>query len=160
MSEPLPPIRILVVEDEPGDVRLLEEALKALSVAHDLRRAATGSLALDELRAEGKGRPDVVLLDLNLPGMDGRKVLAAIRGDKALAGTKVVVVTASPSDADVLTAFDLRADAYLRKPIQSEELGSTFTRLFPRPKPPTPEAAEAAPPSPGLGDPNSTTPPP
>lgn len=121
------PIRILLVEDSPGDVVLTAEALRDARVANELHVARDGEEAMRFLRGEGEHagapRPDLVLLDLNLPRMDGKEVLAAMRADPALAGIPVVVLTTSTRDADILDAYDLRANAYVSKPVD-------FTRFL------------------------------
>lgn len=121
------PIRILLVEDSPGDVVLTAEALRDARVANELHVARDGEEAMRFLRGEGEHagapRPDLVLLDLNLPRMDGKEVLAAMRADPALADIPVVVLTTSTRDADILDAYDLRANAYVSKPVD-------FTRFL------------------------------
>jgi CheY-like chemotaxis protein len=121
------PIRILLVEDSPGDVVLTAEALRDARVANELHVVRDGEEAMRFLRGEGEHagapRPDLVLLDLNLPRMDGKEVLAAMRADPDLAGIPVVVLTTSTRDADILDAYDLRANAYVSKPVD-------FTRFL------------------------------
>lgn len=124
MSEP---IRILLVEDSPGDVVLTAEALREARVANELHVARDGDEALRFLRRQGEHagapRPDLVLLDLNLPRVHGKEVLAAMRADPELAGIPVVVLTTSARDADILDAYDLRANAFVSKPVD-------FTRFI------------------------------
>jgi chemotaxis family two-component system response regulator Rcp1 len=121
------PIRILLVEDSPGDVVLTAEALREARVANELHVARDGDEALRFLRRQGEHagapRPDLVLLDLNLPRVHGKEVLAAMRADPELAGIPVVVLTTSARDADILDAYDLRANAYVSKPVD-------FTRFI------------------------------
>ncbi len=114
-------IEILLVEDNPGDVRLTQEVLKDGRIANTLRVVNDGVAALEYLRCEGEfadmSRPDLVLLDLNLPKMDGRDVLAAIKGDSDLRSIPVVVLTTSAAEVDILKAYDLHANCYITKPV-------------------------------------------
>jgi chemotaxis family two-component system response regulator Rcp1 len=114
-------IEILMVEDNPGDVRLTREAFKDGRVWNRLHVVEDGIAALDFLhRREPYGdapRPDVILLDLNLPRMDGREVLAAIKGDPSLRVIPVVVLTTSQAEEDVLRAYHLNANCYITKPV-------------------------------------------
>lgn len=114
-------IEILLVEDSPGDVRLTREALGEAKVANRLHVVGDGVEAMAFLRREGAHaaapRPDLVLLDLNLPRMDGREVLAAIKGDPDLRTIPVVVLTTSDAEADVLRSYNLHANCYLVKPV-------------------------------------------
>lgn len=118
-------IEILLVEDNPGDVRLTQEALKEGKVFNNLNVVMDGVEALAYLRREGKYAdaqlPDIVLLDLNLPKMDGREVLAAIKADEDLKRIPVVVLTTSKADEDVLRVYDLHANCYITKPVDLEQ---------------------------------------
>jgi len=115
------PIEILLVEDNPGDARLTIEALKQSMVTYNLRIARDGQEALDILRQRGQfsaaPRPDIILLDLNLPKKDGREVLAEIKNDSDLMSIPVVVLTMSKSEEDVLRTYQLHANCYITKPI-------------------------------------------
>lgn len=115
------PIEILMVEDNPGDVRLTREALKDGKVLNALHVVEDGVAALDFLfkRApyENAARPDLVLLDLNLPKLDGRQVLAAIKSDPDLKVIPVVVLTTSEAEEDILSAYQLAANCYVTKPV-------------------------------------------
>jgi chemotaxis family two-component system response regulator Rcp1 len=119
------PIEILLVEDNPGDVRLTVEALKEGKVSNHLHVAKDGVEALAFLRQEGKyadaHRPDVILLDLNLPKKDGREVLEEIKADEHLRRIPVVVLTTSSSEQDVLRSYDLHANCYITKPVDLEQ---------------------------------------
>jgi CheY-like chemotaxis protein len=119
------PIEILLVEDDPGDVRLTREALKEGKVRNSLTVAKDGVEALQVLRREGAHakapRPDVILLDLNLPRMDGREVLKAIKSDEKLRRIPVVVLTTSSADEDVLKSYDLQASCYVTKPLDLDQ---------------------------------------
>ncbi len=115
-------INILLVEDNPADVRLTEEALKeAANALTRLHVAVDGAEALDFVHRRGAHagapRPDLVLLDLNLPGVDGRQVLAEVKGDPDLRRIPVVVLTTSPSEDDILHAYDQHVNSYIRKPV-------------------------------------------
>lgn len=114
-------IEILMVEDNPGDVRLTREALKDCKVLNELHVVEDGVAALDFLHRrppyEAVPRPDVILLDLNLPRMDGRAVLAAIKSDPVLKIIPVVVLTTSEAEEDVLRAYHLAANCYVTKPV-------------------------------------------
>ncbi|HKX43215.1 MAG TPA: response regulator [Burkholderiaceae bacterium] len=115
------PITILMVEDNPGDVRLTREALKGCKVLNDLHVVEDGVAALDFLHRrppyESAVRPDLVLLDLNLPKMDGREVLSAIKSDPVLKVIPVVVLTTSDAEEDILRAYHLAANCYVTKPV-------------------------------------------
>ena len=119
------PIRILLVEDSPGDVRLTIEALKDGKVKNDLSIVGDGVEALAFLNGEGKyaeaPRPDLILLDLNLPRMDGRELLAIIKQDEHLKRIPVVVLTTSEAEADVLRVYDLNANCYITKPVDLDK---------------------------------------
>ncbi len=119
------PIDILLVEDNPGDVRLTKEALSDAKVLNTLTVAVDGLEALAALRREGQfadaPRPDIILLDLNLPRKDGRAVLAEIKEDPELRRIPVVVLTTSKAEEDVLRTYDLHANCYITKPIDLEQ---------------------------------------
>lgn len=114
-------MRILLVEDLSADALLLREALRDVGLGGDLMLAADGRHALDELRS-GRPLPNLVLLDLNLPGISGRDVLDGIRGDPRLRELPVVVLSTSASPDDVSFAYAHRANAYVRKPNGFEAL--------------------------------------
>ena len=120
MSAPRP-IEILLVEDNPGDARLAREALREARVANRLTWVPDGAEALSYLRREGghgqAPRPDLILLDLNIPRKDGREVLAAIRADERLCRIPVVVLTTSQAEEDVQSAYQLSANCYIAKPV-------------------------------------------
>ena len=119
--EDLRAIEILMVEDNPGDVRLTREALKGGKVLNQLHVVEDGVAALDFLYRrsphENAPRPDLILLDLNLPKMDGREVLSRIKSDDALKVIPVVVLTTSQAEEDVLRAYRLSANCYVTKPV-------------------------------------------
>jgi CheY-like chemotaxis protein len=115
------PVEILLAEDNAGDVRLTVEALKAGRVQHNLSVVEDGVEALSYLRQQGRyaesPRPDLILLDLNLPRKDGREVLAEIKRDPLLKAIPVVVLTTSTAEQDVLRVYDLYANCYVTKPV-------------------------------------------
>lgn len=112
---------ILLVEDNPGDVRLTQEALKENKLHNNLHVAKNGVEAMAFLRQEGKyaeaPRPGLVLLDLNLPRKDGREVLAEMKGDETLRRIPVVILTTSQAEEDILKTYDLHANCYITKPV-------------------------------------------
>lgn len=118
-------IEILLVEDNPGDVRLAEEALRDNKLYNRVSVVQDGVEALKFLRREGKfaeaPRPDIILLDLNLPRKDGREVLAEIKGDKDLRRIPVVILTTSQSEDDVHKTYDLSGNCYIAKPVNWEQ---------------------------------------
>ena len=117
------PIEILLVEDNPGDVRLTIEALRESKVHNNLHVARDGVEALAFLRREDPHaiRPDLVLLDLNLPRKDGREVLADLKADPQLHTIPVVVLTTSRAEQDVLRTYELQANCYITKPVDLDQ---------------------------------------
>jgi CheY-like chemotaxis protein len=115
------PIDILLVEDSEGDARLAKEALRDSKIRNTLHHVIDGEAALAFLRREGQyrdsPRPDLILLDLNLPKKDGREVLAEVKSDESLRTIPVVVLTVSSADEDILKAYNLHANCYITKPI-------------------------------------------
>ena len=116
------PIEVLLVEDSPGDVRLTQEAFRDASKSVHLHVAFDGVEAMaflrrDELHIHAP-RPDLILLDLNLPKMDGREVLARIKGDESLKTIPTVILTTSEAEADIVKSYQLHANCYLVKPVQ------------------------------------------
>jgi two-component system, chemotaxis family, response regulator Rcp1 len=115
------PVEILLVEDNPGDVRLTEETLRESKVRNSLRVVTDGLEALEFLRKQGRHRqaptPDLILLDLNIPGKDGREVLAEMKADPALQHIPVVVLTTSTADRDITAVYNLHANCYVVKPV-------------------------------------------
>ena len=116
------PIQVLLVEDSPGDVRLTQEAFRMANNSIQLHVAADGVEAMAFLRQEGvhvqAPRPDLILLDLNLPRMDGREVLAHIKEDDSLKLIPTVILTTSDAEADIVKSYQLQANCYLNKPVQ------------------------------------------
>jgi CheY-like chemotaxis protein len=119
------PIEVLLVEDNPGDVRLTREALKEGKVHNNLHVAPDGVEALAFLRREGRHadavRPDLILLDLNLPRKGGREVLEEIKSDPALRHIPVVILTSSSAEQDIARAYDLHANCYISKPVDLDQ---------------------------------------
>ena len=118
-------IHILLVEDNPGDVRLTKEALRGAKVANDLRVVGDGEEAIEYLRRRGRyvdaPRPDIVLLDLNLPRLDGREVLMDIKSDPDLAKIPIIILTSSTAERDIHSAYELHANCYISKPVDFTE---------------------------------------
>jgi two-component system, chemotaxis family, response regulator Rcp1 len=119
------PVEILLVEDNPGDVRLTIEALREGKVRNNLSVSPDGVEALALLRRQGHyaqaSRPDLILLDLNLPKKDGREVLAEIKADPELRRIPVVVLTTSKAEEDILKSYNLHANCYITKPVDLEQ---------------------------------------
>ena len=119
------PVEILLVEDNPGDVRLTIEGLNESKVRNNLRVARDGVEAMAFLRRESPFpdaiRPDLILLDLNLPRKDGREVLTEIKADPALKTIPVVILTTSRAEQDVLRSYELQANCYISKPVDLEQ---------------------------------------
>lgn len=118
-------VEILLVDDNPGDVRLTMEALKDAKVRNNLNVVYDGVEALSFLRRDGKyvdaPRPDLILLDLNLPKKDGREVLLEIKSDERFKRIPVVILTTSKDEQDVLSAYDLNAACYISKPVDFDQ---------------------------------------
>jgi CheY-like chemotaxis protein len=150
MIEVTPDARIdlLLVEDDPGDAMMTREALSNAKVLHDLHVVDNGEAAMAFLRQEppyaDAPRPDLIFLDLNLPRVDGREVLAFVKGDTSLRSIPLVVLTTSDSEDDIATSYDLQANAFVTKPVdfssflsairQVDEFFLTVARLPPNPK--------------------------
>ncbi len=119
------PVEILLVEDNPGDVRLAVEALKDAKVSNNLSIVTDGEAALEFLRRQGPyaqaARPDIVLLDLNLPRKSGREVLCDIKDDPKLRTIPVVILTTSQAEEDILKAYNCNANCYITKPVDLDQ---------------------------------------
>lgn len=115
-------LQVLLVEDSPGDIRLTQEAFRETNLDLRLHVATDGVEAMAFLRREGvhvaAPRPDLILLDLNLPRMDGRQVLALIKEDETLKTIPTIILTTSEAEADILKSYQLKANCYLSKPVQ------------------------------------------
>ncbi|KAA0248177.1 MAG: response regulator [Candidatus Jettenia sp.] len=127
------PIEILLVEDSPGDVRLTQEALKESKLKNNLHVVGDGAEAMNFLRKKGKyaavPRPDLILLDLNLPKKDGREVLTEIKLDNNLVHIPVVILTVSRSEEDILRSYGLHANCYIVKPIDFNQFISVVKAI-------------------------------
>ncbi|SCF14539.1 Response regulator receiver domain-containing protein [Micromonospora coriariae] len=127
------PVRILVVDDDPGDVLMIEEALADSDVDKVIDVVSDGEEAMEFLRAEGRHlnarRPDVILLDLNMPRMDGRQVLGAVKQDEDLRTIPIVVLTTSNADTDIVGSYTLQANAYVTKPIDLDDFNEVVRRI-------------------------------
>ncbi len=125
MNDNVAPIKILLVEDNPGDARLAKEALKDGRVCNNLYHVTDGIEAMAFVRQEGEystaPRPDLILLDLNLPRKDGREVLSEIKEDPELRLVPVVVMTTSAAERDLIKSYDLHANAYIVKPMDLDQ---------------------------------------
>lgn len=118
-------LEVLLVEDDEDDVRLTQEALRDSKVIVNMTVAPDGEDALERLRRRGKyaqaGRPDLILLDLNLPRVSGREVIAALKADAELKTIPVVVLTTSEADSDIVKCYDLGANCYITKPVNFDQ---------------------------------------
>jgi two-component system, chemotaxis family, response regulator Rcp1 len=127
------PIEILLVEDNAADVRLTMEALQEGKVRNNLTVARDGEEALEILRRSGQhgraARPDLILLDLNLPRKDGREVLATLKADPSLKHIPVVVLTTSSAEVDILNSYQLHANCYITKPVDLEQFVSVIRSI-------------------------------
>jgi CheY-like chemotaxis protein len=140
-------INLLLVEDDPGDAMMTREALNEAKVAHELHVVDNGEAAIAFLLQEGEyaeaPRPDLIFLDLNLPRVDGREVLAFVKGDESLRRIPLVILTTSDSEDDIARSYDLHANAYVTKPVdfdsflnavrQVDDFFLTVAKLPPRP---------------------------
>ena len=148
-DSPPQPIDILLVEDNAADVRLTQEVLTDSKVTNNLSVANDGAEALLRLRQQGKfkgtPRPDLILLDLNLPVKDGREVLAQIKNDPELKAIPVVILTTSKAEEDIVRTYNLHANCYITKPVDLEQFVTVvnyiedfwlaIVRLPPHPRP-------------------------
>jgi CheY-like chemotaxis protein len=133
ITEPVPPIQILLVEDDPGDVLMTREAFEDNKVGNVLHVVRDGMEALDFLYRRGEyaeaARPDLILLDLNLPKYDGRQVLEQIKNDPELETIPVVVLTTSAAEEDILRSYKLHANAYVTKPVDFAQFTAAIRQI-------------------------------
>ncbi len=127
------PVEILLVEDNPGDVGLTRETLKDSKLLNHMSVVADGVEAMAFLRREGRyadsTRPDLILLDLNLPKKDGREVLAEIKADEQLRRIPVVVLTSSSAEMDILEMYDLHANCFITKPVNPDQFSAVLRAI-------------------------------
>lgn len=124
--EKIRPATILLVDDDPGDQKLITVSLKNQRIANELHIAGSGEEAMDFLYQRGKysdgtPRPDLILLDLNMPGMGGKEFLRQIKQDERMKTIPVVILTSSDSDADIIDTYNLHASGYVKKPVKMED---------------------------------------
>jgi two-component system response regulator len=133
LAEAVRPIEVLLVEDDEGDVLMTREALAEGRIVNRLSVAGDGVEALEYLRRDGRHtdavRPDLILLDLNLPKRDGRQVLGEIKGDPELRRIPVIVLTTSEAEEDVLRSYDLHANAYVTKPVDFDRFVNVIRQI-------------------------------
>jgi CheY-like chemotaxis protein len=125
-------INILLVEDDPGDVLMTREALGESKLLNELKVVSDGREAIDHLTLAAAGsqpRPDLILLDLNLPRVDGREVLEFIKGDERLRRIPVVILTTSSAEEDIVRSYDLHANAYVTKPVDFEQFMDVIRKV-------------------------------
>jgi CheY-like chemotaxis protein len=132
-TEPVRPIEVLLVEDDEGDVLMTREALTEGKVINRLNVVNDGVEAVEYLRRsgpyEGATRPDLILLDLNLPKKDGRQVLEEVKNDDSLRRIPVIVLTTSAADEDILRSYDLHANAYVTKPVDFDRFVDVIRQI-------------------------------
>lgn len=128
-TPPIPVPHILLVEDDDWDALATKEAFEASRFRAELERAEDGIVALERLRRTDAPRPDLILLDLNLPRMDGRELLAKVKGDAVLRRIPVIILSTSKAEKDILKAYDLHANAYLHKPFDPEDYAPLVAAL-------------------------------
>lgn len=133
MTSSVLPVEVLLVEDDPGDVLMTREAFEDHKLRNNLNVVNDGVEALAYLRGEGEyagsPRPDLILLDLNLPRRDGRQVLKEVKADENLRRIPIVVLTTSEAEEDVLRSYDLHANAYITKPVDFEQFVSVVRHI-------------------------------
>ena len=133
MSPSTRPVEILLVEDDPGDVLITREAIDSSKFANVLNVVSNGEEALAYLRREPPyeqaTRPGLILLDLNLPRLDGREVLAVVKEDPDLRRIPIVVLTTSSADEDIVRSYDLHANAYVTKPVDFDQFISVVRQI-------------------------------
>ena len=127
------PIQVLYIEDDPGDIRLTQEVLKDVKIKIALNVVQDGKSAMDYLQRKGQYasaiRPDLIWLDLNLPGMDGREVLQKIKQDENLKAIPVVILTTSDANEDIVRTYTLGASCYVKKPVGLNEFSKMVENI-------------------------------
>ncbi len=130
----LEPITILLVEDDPSDQKLIKASFQSQRIANDLRIVSSGEAALDFLYCRGEytsetARPDLILLDLNMPGMGGKEFLRHIKNDENLKHLPVVILTTSNSEKDIIDSYKLQASGYVNKPVTLAEFKEVVNKI-------------------------------
>ncbi|TBR42137.1 response regulator [Marinomonas agarivorans] len=133
MSNKVRPIEILLVEDNPGDIILTQEAFSEAKIWNNIHTAKDGEEALMYLRKsagyEDSIQPDLILLDLNLPKIDGREVLDSVKSDDSLCHIPIVVLTSSEAEQDILKTYEMHANSYIVKPINLEQFATVINAI-------------------------------
>ncbi len=128
-SKKIRPVEVLLIEDNPGDIRLTKEAMKEAKIVNNLNVVEDGVEALDYLKKKGKykdvNQPDLILLDLNLPKKNGREVLAELKQDVNLKQIPVVILTVSKAEEDIIKTYELHANCFITKPVDMDQ----FTKV-------------------------------
>nr|CBH38344.1 putitive response regulator receiver [uncultured archaeon] len=132
--EKIKPTTILLVEDDPGDQKLITVSLKNQKIGNKVYTADSGEEAMDFLYLRGKyshetSRPDLVLLDLNMPGMGGKEFLRRIKGDEKMKSIPVIILTSSDSDDDIIDTYNLHASGYVKKPVKLEDFKRVMKQI-------------------------------
>ena len=132
--EKIKPATILLVEDDPGDQKLITVSLKNQKIGNKVYTADSGEEAMDFLYMRGKyshetSRPDLVLLDLNMPGMGGKEFLRQIKGDEKMKSIPVIILTSSDSDDDIIDTYNLHASGYVKKPVKLEDFKRVMKQI-------------------------------
>jgi len=130
----LEPVTILLVEDDPADQKLIKKSLVNQRIANDLKGVSSGEEAMDFLHHRGKydggaPRPDLILLDLNMPGMGGKEFLRQVKADENLKQLPVIILTTSESEKDILDSYNLQASGYVNKPISLDDFKTVMERI-------------------------------
>ncbi|NAS89404.1 two-component system response regulator [ANME-1 cluster archaeon AG-394-G21] len=132
--EKIKPATILLVEDDPGDQKLITVSLKNQKIGNEVHIADSGEEAMDFLYLRGKyshetSRPDLILLDLNMPGMGGKEFLRQIKGDEKMKSIPVIILTSSDSDDDIIDTYNLHASGYVKKPVKLEDFKRVMKQI-------------------------------
>ena len=132
--EKIKPATILLVEDDPGDQKLITVSLKNQKIGNEVYTADSGEEAMDFLYQRGKyshgtSRPDLILLDLNMPGMGGKEFLRRIKGDEKMKSIPVIILTSSDSDDDIIDTYNLHASGYVKKPVKLEDFKRVMKQI-------------------------------